>query len=559
MNVLESVTIRSPNEIEEECAHFTITDTEQPFVLNDIAKPDEQYTFSAWVKGSGEISISGNKFPMTEDWTRCVITFISDSTDVEIYFRDAGDYYFYNSQLEIGEKDTDYSPAPEDLESRVTDAETVIRVQAGLIEQKVSENGVISAINQSAEEIKILASKITLEGETIADAFTCTNLTVAGDSTFSGVLNGATGNFSGVVNATDFKLAKSGNDFKFAINTDGNQLYLGTDTVEDITVASLTLPGGQDNAVLYGYYGAEMKTDRGSIKLTTGDLGSIILTAGENVEIKSHLIMDTASANSLSAGIIEPTYLKWYPSSNTNFNEVQLRLSGSTGTQGIAFVTVKNGSTVKFYNIADSNGDTNFPQKLSCNGNLASGGYVTGKTLGGSEGLYMVGTHNSEYAVSYVNTKAANSSGVYFITVNGRWGTSSYASHNIVSASSDIRLKENFSEAEVIDALSVINQIQMYSFDWKETGAHQKLGFVADELETIDPHLAFGGGYDMDGSMNVKTVDTFYLLGYLTKGIQELSQMANTSKIRTDDCQRILESMAADIAELKEQLQQASA
>lgn len=355
MNVLESVTIRSPNEIEEECAHFTITDTEQPFVLNDIAKPDEQYTFSAWVKGSGEISIARNKFPVTADWTKCVITFNSDSADVEIYFRENGDYYFYNSQLEIGEKDTDYSPAPEDLESRVTDAETVIRVQAGLIEQKVSANGVISAINQSAEEIKISASKITLEGETIADAFTCTNLTVAGDSTFSGVLNGATGNFSGVVNATDFKLTKSGNDFKFAINTDGSQLYLGTDTVEDFTVASLILPGGQDNAVLYGFYGAEMKTGRGSIKLTTGDLGSIILTAGENVEINSHLIMDTASANSLSAGIIEPTYLKWYPSSNTNFDEVQLRLAGSTGSQGISFVTVKDGTTSVFGNIFDAN------------------------------------------------------------------------------------------------------------------------------------------------------------------------------------------------------------
>lgn len=355
MNVLTACNILSPFDIEEECAHFTITDTEQPFVLNDIAKPDEQYTFSAWVKGSGEISILGNNFPVTEEWARCVITFISDSTDVEIYFRETGDYYFYNSQLEIGEKDTDYSPAPEDLESRVTDAETVIRVQAGLIEQKVSANGVISAINQSAEEIKISASKITLEGETIADAFTCTNLTVAGDSTFSGILNGATGNFSGVVNATDFKLTKSGNDFKFAINTDGSQLYLGTDTVEDFTVASLILPGGQDNAVLYGFYGAEMKTDRGSIKLTTGDLGSIILTAGENVEINSHLIMDTASANSLSAGIIEPAYLKWYPSSNTNFNEVQLRLSGSTGTQGISFVTVKDGTTSVFGNIFDAN------------------------------------------------------------------------------------------------------------------------------------------------------------------------------------------------------------
>ena len=125
MNVLESVTIRSPNEIEEECAHFTITDTEQPFVLNDIAKPDEKYTFSAWVKGPGEISISGEKFPVSEGWTKCVITFVSESVNVEIYFRETGEYYLYNSQLEVGEKDTDYSPAPEDLEADVEGAKNI--------------------------------------------------------------------------------------------------------------------------------------------------------------------------------------------------------------------------------------------------------------------------------------------------------------------------------------------------------------------------------------------------------------------------------------------------
>lgn len=51
-----------------------------------------------------------------------------------------------------------------ELGERVTDAEASLTVQAGQIKSKVSKNGVISSINQTAEEIKISASKINLSG-----------------------------------------------------------------------------------------------------------------------------------------------------------------------------------------------------------------------------------------------------------------------------------------------------------------------------------------------------------------------------------------------------------
>ena len=63
----------------------------------------------------------------------------------------------------------------------------------------------------------------------------------------------------------------------------------------------------------------------------------------------------------------------------------------------------------------------------------------------------------------------------------------------------------------------------MRQFTWKDTGEHQKIGVVADELELLDPRLVEGGGYDEEGRMNVKCINTFYLTGYLTKGVQELS------------------------------------
>ena len=50
------------------------------------------------------------------------------------------------------------------LGNRVSSAESSIKVNADSIELKVSKNGVISAINQTAESVKISASKINLEG-----------------------------------------------------------------------------------------------------------------------------------------------------------------------------------------------------------------------------------------------------------------------------------------------------------------------------------------------------------------------------------------------------------
>lgn len=90
--------------------------------------------------------------------------------------------------------------------------------------------------------------------------------------------------------------------------------------------------------------------------------------------------------------------------------------------------------------------------------------------------------------------------------------------------SSDIRLKENLREVEVEDALSLIKEIKLHSFDWKSDGSHQKIGFVADELEQLDDRFSYGGGEDENGKPNYKSIDTLYMLGYTVKAIQELSE-----------------------------------
>ena len=121
--------------------------------------------------------------------------------------------------------------------------------------------------------------------------------------------------------------------------------------------------------------------------------------------------------------------------------------------------------------------------------------------------------------VQYFGSKSSG------LSVSAQWGGSSYSSRSISVASSDIRLKENIADCEIDSALSIINAIKIRSFDWKNNEfSRQKIGFVADELEEIDSRFSVGGGYDAEGHMNVKCVDEFYMLGYIVKAIQELSE-----------------------------------
>ena len=124
----------------------------------------------------------------------------------------------------------------------------------------------------------------------------------------------------------------------------------------------------------------------------------------------------------------------------------------------------------------------------------------------------------------------SNSSG---LILYGQWedSNSSYSIKYLTVPSSDIRLKENVKDTEIESAIDVLNKIKLHSFDWKQKQlAHQKIGFIADELESIDTRLSTGGGYNKDGTMNVKGVDTFYMLGYVVKAIQELYGMIKEEK-----------------------------
>lgn len=107
---------------------------------------------------------------------------------------------------------------------------------------------------------------------------------------------------------------------------------------------------------------------------------------------------------------------------------------------------------------------------------------------------------------------------------------------------SDIRLKDNIKNSTTT-ALETVNQMKVRQFDWKERmgGWHQDIGFVADELEEIDPNLALGGGYDENGEMDIKQINSPYLLNYAIKAIQELSAKIDKQEKRIKELERRLQ------------------
>lgn len=98
--------------------------------------------------------------------------------------------------------------------------------------------------------------------------------------------------------------------------------------------------------------------------------------------------------------------------------------------------------------------------------------------------------------------------------------------HNYsVLNTSDARLKTNIRTAD-INALDIIRAMRTYSFDWRESGEHERLGFIAQQLER-DVSGDFVDVSVSDGHYSTKEMK---MIPYLVKAIQELSEQIRQLK-----------------------------
>ena len=155
----------------------------------------------------------------------------------------------------------------------------------------------------------------------------------------------------------------------------------------------------------------------------------------------------------------------------------------------------------------------------------------------------------SSNEIAYISSPSSKS-----IKVKGHAGGYSWSTYTITTGSSDVRLKQNISDSNVL-ALPIINAIKMRQFNWKENGIHQDIGFISDELELLDKNLVNGGGYEDDDTLKVKCVDTFYLQGYEVKAIQELSQQNTSLKFENQSLKNEILMLQGQLSLITQRLQ----
>jgi hypothetical protein len=162
VNTLTTAVLTDPYDKVSTCIMFTIDDITAPFALKNVTIAEQQYTFSLWLMSEADASLSvhGNKFISTNAWTKHFVTFTASGTDLWLNFNVPGIYYMYHPQLEIGNKNTDWRPAPEDhaeeMETRFSIENDKIQAQFTIITESVNELG---------EVVKEKYSKTIVENE----------------------------------------------------------------------------------------------------------------------------------------------------------------------------------------------------------------------------------------------------------------------------------------------------------------------------------------------------------------------------------------------------------
>lgn len=124
MNTLVSYNMASPFGKMETCSKFVIDDISSPFTLHNITVFGQQYTLGLWVKAEteGSLFIQNTDMSVSSEWTKHNIAFTATGINLDFVFTTPGTYYIYHPKLEIGNKPTDWTTAPEDAIDDISDA-----------------------------------------------------------------------------------------------------------------------------------------------------------------------------------------------------------------------------------------------------------------------------------------------------------------------------------------------------------------------------------------------------------------------------------------------------
>ena len=169
------------------------------------------------------------------------------------------------------------------------------------------------------------------------------------------------------------------------------------------------------------------------------------------------------------------------------------------------------------------------------NGSITATGNVKAAEFDGSvlctNGSYRkpIGTTSTnKYKVDYIEGAGGSK-----ISVTAQYGTSTWTSHNFVSDDSDERMKHDISDTNLC-GIDIVKSIRHRQFVWNDSNRHDEIGYIAQELNRINPSLVVAPEFDN----GMYCVNTLSLLAVSTKAVQELIAEVDTLKSRIDELER---------------------
>ena len=258
-------------------------------------------------------------------------------------------------------------------------------------------------------------------------------------------------------------------------------------------------------------------TTAGIIPYQSGGAGAGHCGLGTSSWYFSNAYIDTVNCVNASVsghidvgGYIQSSNLiNTYFEYQSNRGTIDWRFGSATGTGDENFFGFYDAKTGKIPLALDGNF-----------GNIYVGFNVGGLNQKTSVGVYLGAQVSGNRAFIYHGDSYAGS--IWIQTrLDGSWKWFSLG-RACSTALSDIRLKGNIRDTEVEDATKVIESMKIRSFERKDSHKKYKIGFIADELEQLDPNLVDGGG-EVDGHPYYKSVNNLQMLAYVVKGMQELN------------------------------------
>lgn len=448
------------------------------------------------------------------------------SSDLNGYVRtvDLGPYAKTESLSVYFEKDKDYG--------------TIVDGQTGI---KVSTNGLLQASNAIIYGT-IYASSGWFKGEL-----------KAATGTFSGELKAATGSFSGNITASTGSIGpwniNSDAIYKgsgYNIGGPGNA-YFGN---SGLSISDKFIVDSEGNMT------ATDATISGTITASSGKIGLFNISNDGSIYNKPY---GTAGSGSDSCGlsVTSGKYAFWagsgafYVNQDGSMHCSNADILGGITSKGNNTITeLRNGQlSMKYdYGISDVEplpkllmglDGNNEPYlyfysvapytSVSISGGIIRGtlnGNVTGDVSGNVNG-YIINSESTSYRpaictstddggkyyVSIIRTNVDNK-----ITIRGKWDYQKFETRTFQLTTSDRRLKRNIKNTNIDNALSQILKINHREFIWKESNNYIDLGYIAQELEDINPNMVI----KPSESNEPYGVNTFYMESLITKSIQEM-------------------------------------